>query len=93
MEQDGITRFDVKGAAQQILHRHPLQHHPGGLLIADSIGQFDQPMSRDQSFFSVCARRQSSISNALSRKKFFDTLTDSLNDSRPFHTGSRRQIT
>jgi hypothetical protein len=32
---------DLEGAVEQVLHRHALEHHGGGLLVADRVRQLD----------------------------------------------------
>ena len=42
MQQDGIAGFDPIGLADQILRRQALQHHRGGGLVVDTVGQFNR---------------------------------------------------
>ena len=38
VEQYGVALVDLEGTADEILHRHALQHHRRGSLIVDVVG-------------------------------------------------------
>ena len=58
MQQDGVAGFDAIGLADQILRGQALQHHGGGGLVVDAVGQLEQAIGRDQPRFGIGADRR-----------------------------------
>src|ERR1700678_1599148 len=53
MHQYGHALLDLEGATNEILHRHALEHHGRGLLVADVGRKLDRAVGRHQAFFGV----------------------------------------
>ncbi len=87
MEEDGVARPDPVGRAQQVLDRHPLQHHAGGLSVADRLGELDQAMRRNQPLLGVGTGRQAGVSDPVADGNFVDTGADRHNRSGTLHSG------
>ncbi len=81
MEQDGLAGFDPIGLADQILHRQALQHHRGGGLVIDAVGQLDQAIGRNQPRLGIGAERCISIGDAVAGLQIGDAGPDFLDDA------------
>ena len=46
VDQADRALADLVGAVEQILHGHALEHHAGGLLVADIVGQLHGAVGR-----------------------------------------------
>src|SRR5262249_46739953 len=57
VDQRRSTLFDVEGPAQQIAHRHALEHSGGSLLVADSRRKLHGPIGLETPFRRVGAER------------------------------------
>src|SRR6185295_7240947 len=49
--------LDLVGAVDQVLNGHALEHHAGGLLVGNIVGQFYRAIRRHQPFGRVAAKR------------------------------------
>ncbi len=92
MEKDGVARLDPVGRAEQVLDRHPLQHHAGRLCIADGVGELDQAMRRNDALLGISTGRQSGIGDPVADRYFADTGADSLDNPGSLHARCRRQV-
>src|SRR5262249_5831797 len=56
MKQQRCPGADLVGLAQQIAHRHALQHHGGARPVVHFIGKLDEPVRRHQPLLRVAAQ-------------------------------------
>ena len=59
VQQHGRVLADLVGLAQQVAHRHALQHHRRAGLVVDAVRQLDETVHRHQPLFRVAADRAS----------------------------------
>ena len=55
MQQQRRALADLVGLAQQVAHRHALQHHGGAGLVVDAVGQLDEPVGGHHPLLGVAA--------------------------------------
>ena len=57
MDQDGHAGLHLEGAVEQIFGGHALEHHTGGLLIADGGGYLHGAFCRQKTFRRITPER------------------------------------
>ena len=73
MDQDGIPLLYRKTAVQQVSGGHPLQHHRGGLLEGNAVGEFHQALGGNAPDLGV-GSHHSRIGNSIPRGHFGHTV-------------------
>ena len=92
MQQDGVAGLDAIGLADQVLRRQALQHHGGGGLVIDAVGQLEQAIGRDQPGFGIGADRRSAIGDAVACLQIGDAGADFLDHAGGLAAETARQL-
>ncbi len=90
MDQHVHAFAHLEGAVQQILDRHALEHHAGGLLIVDRVRQLDGAIRRQVAFGRIGAERHH-IADAVAHLEVGDARPQRQNLSGAFVAGDERQ--
>ena len=93
VKQDRVAGFDAIGLADQVLCRQALQHHRRGGRVVDAVGQFEQPVGRDQPRFGIGAERRTAIGDAVAGLQIGDAGSDFLDDAGCLAAQAARQLT
>ncbi len=94
MEQNDVARLHPISAPQQVLSSHALQHHRGGGLIINRLGQRHHPVGGDQPDFGVSADRRAGVGHPVADLEFGHARADRFHPAGAFHAqrpGQRRQ--
>ena len=83
--------FNAIGLAEQILRGEALEHHRGGLLIADAVGHLDQPAGGDQPRLGIGADRRIAVSDAIADFEVGDVGPELFDHAGAFIAEHRRQ--
>ena len=73
------------------MHRHALQHHRGGLLVADALGDFDHALGRHHARLAIGAG-EPGISDAIACLQVLHALAHGLDHARGLVAGHHRQL-
>ncbi|VVN61049.1 hypothetical protein PS685_03611 [Pseudomonas fluorescens] len=92
MEQDGFTPFEFVGLTQQVLGCQALEHHCGGLLKGNILGQFHHIGCRQNVQFTVCPQRPGAVSDAIADVHVAHVTAHRINDPRTFIAQPGRQF-
>ena len=79
--------LDLEGAAQQIPSGHALQHHGGGLLVADPVGHRHQAIRGHQPLLGIGAKGRCCVGDPVPDLEIVDPLADLQNLARRFEAG------
>ncbi len=95
MKDDGVARLHLVKALDQILDGHPLEHHRGGLLGRDAVGNLHDARRRDVARFTVAAdrlqRRAARVDDAVAGLELGDAVADGFDDARRLAADAARQ--
>jgi hypothetical protein len=89
MDQDGIASVKRPHRPDQHVHGHALQQHCSGLLIANVVGQFDQPVGGDQPRLGIAADR-AGIGDTVSYLQEFNVRANTLDEPSSLDTRDER---
>ncbi len=91
VEEDRLAGLDRVGAPQQVLDREALQHHAGGLLEGDRVGQLHQPLGGMDLHLGVGAQGAGGPGHAVADLQVGDAGADRLDHARAFPADRRGQ--
>ena len=81
---------DGKGLAKERAHRHALQHHGRGGLVADGVRQLHQPVGGDEALLGIAAE-DAGVRHAVAGLEIGDALPDGDHVARAFHADDGRK--
>ncbi len=79
------------GAADQVPGGHALQHHRRGLLVADAVRQWHEPVGRHDPRITVGAERSAGVGDTVAWFQIVDPGPDLLDDPGRLGTEAARQ--
>src|ERR1700722_8169031 len=91
MNEDRLARLYDMGATDQIPGGHAFEHHRRGLLVADAVGNRDQPIRREYPLFAIGAERPAGIGDAVAGLEIADARPDLFDNSGAFAAEPARQ--
>jgi hypothetical protein len=92
MNEDGLAGRDLVGLAQQIAHRHALEHHRRGGLIGDPVGDLAHPVGGGVAGLTIGPDRTVAIGDAIADLELGDALAHRLDLARGFETHPGREL-
>ena len=90
MEEDGLARLHRVGAAQEILHRHALEHHRRGGLVVDAVRDLDDVRGGHQADFGVSAHGRGGVGDAVADRQILHPVADRLHRARALEARRER---
>ena len=90
MDEHVVALLHLVGTPQQVLHRHALEHHAGGLFVADLVRQLHRPVGWQQPLGRIGPERRH-IADAIADLDVADPGPDGDDFARPLIAGDERQ--
>jgi hypothetical protein len=87
----GLQAFGRQRLLQQVLHRQALEHHAGGGVEGDVVGQLAHLRRGHDARFAVRARRVGGVGGAVTDLQVRDTLAHRFHHAGAFHAQRQRQ--
>src|SRR5262245_16248657 len=84
VEQNGLAGPHRVGPPDQVLHRHPLEHHRRRLSVRDAVWDPHEAVGRYYSRLGVGARRPAGVSHPVARRHHGHSGADGLDDPGSF---------
>ena len=91
VDDDGVARLHAIGAAEQVLRGQALQHHRGGGVEFDTVGQLDQAVGRDHPLGGIGADRAGGIGDAIADGNLGDAGADRQHAPGTLHPDAGRR--